>query len=37
MIDGREQCGTGELGQQFVRVGSNYCLKLFDNRIESGY
>jgi hypothetical protein len=37
MIDGWERCRTGEDGQQYVRVGSTYCLTLFDNRIESGY
>jgi hypothetical protein len=37
MIDSCERCGTGEDGQQFVRGGSTYCLRAFDNLIESGY
>jgi hypothetical protein len=37
MIDGRVRCGTGEDGHQYVHVGSTYCLRVFDNRIESGY
>jgi hypothetical protein len=36
MIDSWERGRTGAIGQKFIHVGGTYCLKAFDNRIESG-